>query len=104
MPPSTDNPLVVAAYVAGLLLSVPVVVVLWKVALFLGRATAQLEQIDEIAADVKQLKEARQTEAFDFKLSLTVIESDINLLQEKAGLPVRPFPDRRVGPPDRRAS
>lgn len=102
MPPDTQNPLIIAAYVVGLLISLPAVALLVKGIFFVAKASAKIEQIDAIAEDVRQIRHDRRDDTFSVQLSLTVIEDDINRLQEKTGLPVRQFPDRRVGPADRR--
>lgn len=104
MPPTTHDPLVAAAYVVGALLSLPALFLIWKVAVFFVKAITKLDKIDVIDKTVREIQHARRNETYSVEMSLTVIESDINRLQEKAGLPVREFPDRRVGPADRRAA
>lgn len=103
MPPHTQDPAVAAAYVLAILLSAPVLFVLWKAALFFAKAIVKLDKIDVIDRTVREIQHARRGETFSVEMSLTIIEQDINVLQEKAGLPVREFPDRRKGPTDRRA-
>lgn len=102
MLPHTQDPLIAAAYAVGFMLSLPVLFVLWKLAVFFAKAILKLDKIDEIDRAVKSIQHQRRNETFSVEMSLTVIEQDINRLQEKAGLPVREFPDRRVGPADRR--
>lgn len=104
MPPETQNPLVIAAYVLGAVISLPVLTVVVKAMFFIVKASTKLDLVDDIAADVKQLRAAQLSDVFGVQLSLTVIEGDINTLQENAGIPVRSFPDRRTGPADRRAA
>lgn len=104
----TDNPMLMAAQVAGvvlgLLLGAPSLYVFWRIAVFFAKAIAKLEAIDEIAADVRKINEARQSEERDSALSFAQIEIDVAELQRKAGISVTRYPDRRVGPADRRAS
>lgn len=102
MPPVTQNPLLIVAYVVGLLLSLPVLYAVWKVAVFFAKAIAKLDQIDTILQTLEVLLREKASESFGVEMSLTVIESDINALQEHNNLPVRQYPDRRTGPSDRR--
>lgn len=105
MPP---NPLTVAAYVAGFLLSVPVLVVVFKVIFFLAGATNKLDSVvadvGSIKADLKSLRHTTNDGAQQVELSLFVIETDVNALQEKVGVQVRDYPDRRTGPAERRTA
>lgn len=102
------NPLTVAGYVAGILLCVPVVVAMVKAVFFFASATTKLDNVvaglDELKTEVREFRHEKNDQIQGVEMSLTIIESDINTLQGKAGLTVRPFPDRRVGPSDRRAS
>lgn len=104
MLPHTQDPIMAAAYALGFMLSLPALWVLWKLAVFFAKAILKLDKIDEIERTVKNIQHRRANETFSVEMSLSVIEQDINRLQEKTGLSVREFPDRRVGPSDRRAT
>lgn len=96
------NPLVIAAYVAGAVFSGPLLVLVVKAVFFIASTSSK---IDSVVADVAVLKKNSEEQAGESQaaeMSFMIIENDINVLQEKAGLPLRPFPDRRSGPPDRR--
>lgn len=108
MPPSTQNPLIIAAYVVGILLSLPVLVVLFKAVFFIAGATNKLDtvvtDVAQMKKDVGSLRHSVGDSAQEVELSLFVIETDVNALQEKAGLAQRAYPDRRTGPLDRRTA
>lgn len=100
--PTDPNLLALFARTLGLIVSLPFVWTLWRVAMFFANAIALLKTIPTIAEDVREVRHAQNDEAFSVSLSLTVIESDLNVLQEKVGIPVRQFPDRRTASLDRR--
>lgn len=103
MPTSTQNPLVIAVWVLGAVFSIPFLTLAFKAIMFFTKAILKLEKIDEIEKIVKRLRHNQNDNSFSMGLSLTVIESDINALQEHNGLPVRDYPDRRIsGIDDRR--
>lgn len=108
MPPNTQNPLVIAAYVVGVLLSLPALAALVKLIVFVTRATSKLDDVAENQRDLKRqfsdYRHEKNTQAQAIELSLTLIESDVNALQEHNELAVRRYPDRRTGPVDRRHS
>lgn len=108
MPPSTSNPLVIAAYVVGILLSLPFLYALVKLIFFLSGATIKLDtvvtDVAQMKKDVGSLRHSVGDGAQEVELSLFVIENDVNALQQNAGLPVREYPDRRTGPLDRRTA
>lgn len=97
-----SNPLTIAAYVAGALLSAPALVLIVKMVFFIATTSGKIDTLVVDVATLKRISEDQAGEAQATEMSLLIIENDINVLQEKAGLPLRPFPDRRTGPPDRR--
>lgn len=108
MPPSTSNPLIIAAYVVGILLSLPFLVVLFKAVFFIAGATNKLDtvvvSVEKLSKDMGHLRESVGNDSQSVELSLFVIETDVNALQEKTGLAKRSYPDRRTGPLDRRTA
>lgn len=96
------NPLTIAAYVAGALLSAPALVLIVKLVFFFASISGKLDTLVGDVAILKKNSEDQTGEAQATEMSFMIIENDINVLQGKAGLPLRPFPDRRSGPPDRR--
>ncbi|MDB4893155.1 MAG: hypothetical protein JWL61_5010 [Gemmatimonadetes bacterium] len=103
-----QNPLTIAAYVAGFMLSVPMLVVLVKAVFFIAGATNKLDavvvSVDKLSKDMTHLRESVGSDSQSVELSLFVIETDVNALQERAGVPIRAYPDRRIGPSDRRTA
>jgi hypothetical protein len=104
MPPPETNPYLVAAYVAGFFVLIPAIGLLWKGALFFAKAITKLDKIDGMADDLNTMKEEKSKESNSLEISLSIIEGDLNALQEKTGLEKRHYPDRRVGPADRRTA
>lgn len=108
MPPSSQNPLVIVAWILAVFVGLPGLVAGVKVIFFVARATGKLDDViagqAALSEEFRDYRHDKRNESTGVDLSLTLIESDINTLQEKAGVPVRRFPDRRTGPSDRRAS
>jgi hypothetical protein len=108
MPPSTSNPIIIASYVVGFILAIPVLLVLIRAIAFIVTATNKLDSVvtdvGQLKADVSSLRHSAGNDSQSVEFSLYVIETDINALQDKAGLPKREYPDRRVGPSDRRVA
>lgn len=108
IPNAPPNPMVIAAYVAATLLSLPVILALVRLIFFFATATTKLDglgaSVEGLTADVKQLLAESAAREQGVEFSLAIIENDVNVLQGQAGLPLRPFPDRRTGPFDRRHS
>lgn len=108
MPPNTQNPLIIASYVVGFILAIPVLLVLIRAIAFIVTATNKLDtvvnDVGQLKADVRSLRHSADNDSQSVEFSLYVIETDINALQEKAGLPRRDYPDRRTGPTDRRTT
>lgn len=108
MPPNTQNPLIIAAYVVGIMLSLPVIFALIKLIAFMVTATNKLDSlvtdVAQVKKDVGSMRRSADSEAQATEISFFVLETDVNALQEKAGLARREYPDRRVGPLDRRAT
>ena len=103
---NTDNPLVALAYVGGVVLGLPTVTLIVKATAFVTRATSKLDTIalkqDEMAngdrafaEELRLFRHEQRTQAQGVELSLTLLENDVNVLQEKAGVTRRQFPARR---------
>lgn len=108
MPPNTQNPLVIAAYVVGVLLSMPMLAMVVKAIVFITRATSKLDTVaqgqDELAKEFREYRHDKRQLDQLVDVTLTLLEADMNTLQERADITVRRYPDRRVGPPDRRTA
>lgn len=106
MPPHSDNPLIVLAYILAVLVGVPGIVALVKAVFFIAAATTKLDAVvDGLGALLKETREYQSgtTGALQgFEMSLYIVEVDVNALQERAEMPVRQYPDRRAGMTDRR--
>jgi hypothetical protein len=103
---NTDNPLVALAYVGGVVLGLPTVTLIIKATAFVTRSTSKLDAIAEkqhqmaegdkaFADELKAFRHEQRTVAQGVELSLTLLENDVNVLQAKAGIPERRFPERR---------
>src|SRR4051812_12522515 len=97
MPPETQNPLVTLVWILAVFIGLPGFVALVKVIFFVASASKDLKTV------VKYVHERRSIEQ-QTEITLTLLENDVTALQEHADLPTHPWPDRRVGPSDRRAS
>jgi hypothetical protein len=108
-----SNPLDIFWAVLGTVVSIPVMTFAAKGVIFITRATDKLDMV----VDKQTSMEAKQAEFSDeFRefcdvhrdelqataMSFSILEGDVNALQEKAGVTQRRFPDRRTGPADRR--
>lgn len=104
MQQTPQNPFVVFLWLLGIPGGLAFFIAMVKLIFFVAKASGKLDTIDELAKDFKSFRHDTRDGEQAIELSLTIIENDVNALQVKAGLPVRPFPDRRTGPFDRRAS
>jgi hypothetical protein len=103
MPP-TQNPLTLLLWLFGVPGGIAFLTLLVKGIWFVAKASTKLDAIDELAREFKEYRHSTNDNAQAVELSLTIIESDVNALQAKTGIALRAFPDRRVGPADRRAA
>lgn len=104
MQQQTQNPLVVLLWFLGIPGGLAFLIATVKLIFFVAKASTKLDAIDALALEFKDYRHDTRDTTQAVELSLTIIESDVNALQVKAGLPVRPFPDRRSGPSDRRSA
>jgi hypothetical protein len=99
MPP---NPFIILLYVIAAPTGVTLCVLGVKAIFFFAKASAQLDKIPEIADDVKTLRHGVVNDTHAVDLSLTIIQKDVNAIQEHVKLPITIYPERRLGPTDRR--
>lgn len=97
MQPEPTNPLVILAWIVGTPSALAVVTLAVKGIFFVANAQKDLKTV------VKYVHERRSADQ-STEITLTLLENDVTALQENANLPTHPWPDRRVGPVDRRAS
>jgi hypothetical protein len=102
--PAPQNPITILIWLFGVPGGFAFLTLLVKGVFFVAKASTKLDTIDELAKEFKTFRHDTRDDANEFNLSLTVIEMDVNTLQAKAGVAVRPYPGRRVGPADRRAA
>jgi uncharacterized protein YoxC len=81
MPPATQNPLVIAAYVAGILISIPFLAALVRLIFFFATTTSTLsgvvKKLDEL---IDEMREYRR-EKSDVELRLSLVEKDVEQLK-----------------------
>lgn len=102
MPPSTASPIVLLLWVLGTPTALAGVVWAVKGIYFIAKASGKLDLIDEMNESLKQIRHDRRDDQQALTISLSFIEEDVNILQRRANLPERRYPDRRTGPQDRR--
>lgn len=97
MPPATQNPFVALAWILAVLIGIPGFVALVKLIFFVADASKDLKTVVRYVHDRRSIEQS-------VEITLTLVENDITALQEHVNLPTHPWPDRRIGPSDRRAS
>lgn len=104
LPLPSDNPLVIVAQVIGYIIALPVAALVIRAIFFVGQTWKLFADLVKEVKQIRRELDARNVEAQGIAWSFAVVEEDINELQKHAGLEQRDYPDRRVGPADRRAS
>lgn len=102
MPPDALNPFVLLAWLIGTPTALTITVLGVKAIVFIANATRELKQIPTIAKHVADLRHGQVNDAHAIDLTLTLMVADINELQREVNLNERRYPERRLGPPDRR--
>jgi hypothetical protein len=97
-----DDPIVIAAKTLGVILSAPFALLIGRGFYFLGRVSKQFGDLVTSVDKIEKKLEEYAGESQSHVWSFAIIEEDINALQRKAGVEIREYPNRRVGPPDRR--
>lgn len=95
--PTSQNPLVVLAWILAVFVGLPGTIAAIKAIFFLASASKDLKTV------VAYVQQRRGSDSV-LDITLTLVENDINVLQKNANVTVREWPDRRVGPADRRTS
>jgi hypothetical protein len=97
-----DNPLLAAATAFGAIVALPVVGVMLRVGFIVGSKSSAFDVMATDVATIKDTLATSQQERIDTVWSFAVLEEDVNTIQTHLKLPIREYPDRRVGPADRR--
>jgi hypothetical protein len=87
MPPDTQNPLVIAAYVAGILISLPFLAALVRLIFFFANTTSTLsgvvKKLDELIDEMREYRREKN----DVELRLSLVEKDVELLKRAGASP-----------------
>lgn len=97
--PNGANPLAVAAYVAGFLLSIPVATALVKAIYFFANITNNLDNVvNGLSSLVEEMKEYRHNkngQLQTIELTIELLKRDVNTLQTSQNMAPTQWPEPR---------
>jgi hypothetical protein len=96
MPPASQNPLVIAATIIGYVIALPLAALFIRGIFFVGRTSKRFDDLVVSVSSIEARLNLQDRESTANAWSFAVVEEDIQELQQKAGLPVREYPDRRL--------
>jgi hypothetical protein len=92
---NSQNPLVVVAWILAVFVGLPGLIAAVRLIFFVAEASKDLKTVVKYVHD-------RRTSDSVMEITLTLVENDITTIQDHLDLPTHVWPDRRVGPSDRR--